>query len=87
MNRPNHQAASSPRVLAVFLFLTTSILTHCGEGLVPEQVAADTIFYNGHVISVNESFSIASAMAMASGSVKRKSRIEKATGTLSDKRK
>jgi len=67
MNRPNHQAASSPRVLAVFLFLTTSILTHCGEGLVSEQVAADTIFYNGHVISINESFSIASAMAIKDG--------------------
>ena len=67
MNRSNHHAASSPKILAVFLLLTTSFLTHCGEGLVPEQVAADTIFHNGHVISVNESFGIASAMAVKDG--------------------
>jgi hypothetical protein len=33
----------------------------------PEQVAADTIFFNGRVITVDEGFSIASAMAIKDG--------------------
>lgn len=67
MNRLNHNAAPSPRVLVVCLLLAASLLAHCGQGLVPEQVAADIIFYNGKIITVDQDFSIASAMAVKDG--------------------
>ena len=66
MNGPNPNALK-PAILVFFLLLTAVFLANCGEGLVPEQVAADTIFYNGKVITVDESFSIASAMAIKDG--------------------
>jgi hypothetical protein len=47
--------------------LAASLLTHCSEDLVPEQVGADAIFFNGNMITVDESFSVASAMAIKNG--------------------
>ena len=43
MNGPNPNALK-PAILVFFLLLTAVFLANCGEGLVPEQVAADTIF-------------------------------------------
>ena len=61
----NYSTASKTRW--VLIFAAASFLTHCGEGLVPEQVAADAIFFNGNVITVDDSFGIASAMAVKDG--------------------
>ncbi|MEE8349673.1 MAG: amidohydrolase [Acidobacteriota bacterium] len=67
MNRPGPKAVSRPQTQIFLLLLTSVFAAHCGEGLVPEPVAADTIFYNGKVVTVDESFSTASAIAIKNG--------------------
>ena len=43
---------------------TAVVFTHCAGRPLPEDIAADLIFYNGKIITVDSNFSIASALAV-----------------------
>jgi predicted amidohydrolase YtcJ len=53
--------------LRVFVLANILLLTHCGKAPPAEEVAADLIFFNGKVITVDADFSVASALAVKDG--------------------